>query len=123
MEKKHNAFREYPTSAPKDSMRRQCTTYSPCVLGEETYNFDRQVKIFWSHLIQRDITSLLFFLPPKLGGLGVGSAVQRLHGVLGRRSFPHYWQQPSHQTQTPSSMQHHDSEPNWHNCKPHFHNK
>ena len=59
--KKHNAFREYPTSAPKDSMRRQCTTYSPCVLGEEAYNFDRQVTIFWSHLIQRDITSLLFF--------------------------------------------------------------
>ena len=27
---------------------------------------------FWSHLIQHDITSPLFFLPLKLGGLGVG---------------------------------------------------
>ena len=32
---------------------------------------------FWSHLKHRDITSPLFFLPLKLGGLGVGSAVQR----------------------------------------------
>ena len=36
-----------------------------------------QVMTFWSHLIQRDVTSPLFFLPHKLGGLGVGSAVQR----------------------------------------------
>ena len=32
---------------------------------------------FWFHLIQRDVTSPLFFPPLKLGGLGVGSAVQR----------------------------------------------
>ena len=44
---------------------------------QEAYNFDRQVTTFWSHLIQRDITSPLFFRPLKLGGLGVGSAVQR----------------------------------------------
>ena len=44
---------------------------------QETHDFDRQVTTFWSHLIQRDITSPLFFLPLKLGGLGVGSAVQR----------------------------------------------
>ena len=31
----------------------------------------------WSHLIQRDVTSPLFFLPLKLGRLGVGAAVQR----------------------------------------------
>ena len=48
---------------------------------QEAQNFDRQVITFWSHLMHRDITS--FFLPLKLGGLGVGSAVQ------GRsRSFP-----------------------------------
>ena len=44
---------------------------------QEAHNFDRQVTTFWSHLIQRDITSPLFSLPLKLGGLGVGSAVQR----------------------------------------------
>ena len=44
---------------------------------QEARNFDRQVTTFWSHPIQRDIASPLFFLPLKLGGLGVGSAVQR----------------------------------------------
>ena len=44
---------------------------------QEAYNFDRQVTTFWSHLIQRDITSPLFSPPLKLGGLGAGSAVQR----------------------------------------------
>ena len=47
------------------------------VLEQEAHNFDRQVMIFWSHLIQRDTTSPSFFLHLKLGGLGVGSAVQR----------------------------------------------
>ena len=48
---------------------------------QEAHNFDRQVATFWSHLIQRDITSpFCFFYPFKLGGLGVGSAV----GVSGR---------------------------------------
>ena len=40
---------------------------------QEAQNFDRQVLTFWS----RDITLQLFFLPLKLGGFGVGSAVQR----------------------------------------------
>ena len=44
---------------------------------QEAHKFDRQVMTFWSHLIQRDITSSLFFLLHKLGGLGVGSAIQR----------------------------------------------
>ena len=47
------------------------------VAEREAHNFDRQVTTFWSHLIQRDITSPLFFSPLKLGGLGVGSAVHR----------------------------------------------
>ena len=47
------------------------------VSEQEAHNFDRQVVTFWSHLMHRDITSPLFFLPLKLGGLGVGSAVQR----------------------------------------------
>ena len=53
---------------------------------QEAYNFDRQVTTFWSHLIQRDVTSLLFFLPLKLGRLGVGSAVQR-HGAAPWRAW------------------------------------
>ena len=57
---------------------------------QEAHNFDRQVTTFWSHLIQRDITSRLFFLPRKLGGLGVGSfnAMLLPHGARGSRSFP-----------------------------------
>ena len=47
------------------------------VSEQEAHNFDKQVLTFWSHLMHRDITSPLFFLPLKLGGLGVGSAVQR----------------------------------------------
>ena len=47
------------------------------VPGQEAQNFDRQVITYWSRLMHRDITSPLFFLPLKLGGLGVGSAVQR----------------------------------------------
>ena len=38
-----------------------------------------QVTAFWSQLIQPDATSPLFSLPLKLGGRGVGSAVQRLN--------------------------------------------
>ena len=51
---------------------------------QEAHNFDRQVTPFWSHLIQRDVTSPLFFLPLKLGGLGEGSAVQRHAAAPGR---------------------------------------
>ena len=36
--------------------------------------------------MHRDIASMLFFLPPKLGGLGVGSAVQR-HGAAPWRAW------------------------------------
>ena len=44
---------------------------------EEAKNFDTQVTALWSRLMHRDIASPLFFLPLKLGDLGVGSAVQR----------------------------------------------
>ena len=44
---------------------------------QEARNFDRHVVSFWTRLIQRDVASTLFFLPLKLCGLGVGSAVQR----------------------------------------------
>ena len=44
---------------------------------QEAHNFDMQVTTSWSHLIRRDVTSPLFFLPLKTWGLGVGSAVQR----------------------------------------------
>ena len=38
---------------------------------QEAQNFDRQVITYWSRLMHRDIASPLFFLPLKLGGLGV----------------------------------------------------
>ena len=47
------------------------------VSEQEAHNFDTQVMTFWSHLMQRDISSPLFFLHLKHGGLGLGSAVQR----------------------------------------------
>ena len=47
------------------------------VSEQEAHNFDRQVMTFWTRLMHRDISSPLFFLPLKHGGLGVGSAVQR----------------------------------------------
>ena len=59
---------------------------------QQARNFDRQVTSFWSHLIQRDVTSPLFFLPLKLGRLGwalQSSDMQQPHGALGNRSFPH----------------------------------
>ena len=56
------------------------------VAEQEAQNFDRQVTTFWSHLIQRDITSPLFFLPLKLCRLGVASAVQR-HAAASWRAW------------------------------------
>ena len=53
---------------------------------QEAQNFDRQVLTFWSRLMHRDITSQLFFLPLKLGGFGVGSAVQR-HAAVPWRAW------------------------------------
>ena len=44
---------------------------------QEAQNFDMEITAFWSQLIQHDATSPLFFLPLKLGFLGIGSAVQR----------------------------------------------
>ena len=53
---------------------------------QEAQNFDRQVITYWSRLMHRDIASPLFFLPLKLGGLGVGSADQR-HAVAPWRAW------------------------------------
>ena len=44
---------------------------------QKAQNFDSQVLTFWSSFMHRDFAFPLFFLPLKLGGLGVGSAVQR----------------------------------------------
>ena len=93
---------------------------------QEAHNFDRQVIAFWSHLIQRDIASPLFFLPLKLGGLGVGSAVQR-HAAAPWRA----WQRiiPTLMATTQSldtdslSIQHHHYVPNSLNSNPPSPNK
>ena len=44
---------------------------------EEAVSFDSEIVAFWSQLAGRDVTSPLFHLPLRMGGLGVGSAVQR----------------------------------------------
>ena len=80
------------------------------VLEQEAQNFDRQVITFWSHLMHRDVASPLFFLPLMLGGLGVGSAVQRHllpHGVRGSRCL-----QLNLRTQIHFFVQHHCYVPN-----------
>ena len=51
-----------------------CMSFVP---EQEAHNFDRQVVTFWSHPSIATSPLPLFFLPLKLGGLGVGSAVQR----------------------------------------------
>ena len=73
---------------------------------------DTQVTAFLSHLIQRDVTSPMFFPPLKLGGLGVGSAI-RHPNTHGYHSVPRH--------RHPFSPRHHNSEPNLLNFKPHSH--
>ena len=43
---------------------------------EEAVSFDNEIASYWSQLAGRDVTSPLFHLPLRMGGLGVGSAVQ-----------------------------------------------
>ena len=47
------------------------------VSEKEAQNFDKQITTYSSRFMHRDIAFPLFFLPLKLGGLGVGSAVPR----------------------------------------------
>ena len=44
---------------------------------EEAVSFDKEIEDYWSQLAGRDVTSPLFHLPLRRGGLGVGSAVHR----------------------------------------------
>ena len=44
---------------------------------EEAVSFDNEIVAYCSQLAGRDVTSPLFHLPLRMGGLGVGSAVQR----------------------------------------------
>ena len=50
------------------------TTFVP---REEAVRFDKEIVFYWSQLAGRDVTSPLFHLPLRMGGLGVGSAAQR----------------------------------------------
>ena len=50
------------------------TTFVPF---EEAVSFDNEIVSYWSQLAGRDVTSPFFRLPLRMGGLGVGSAVQR----------------------------------------------
>ena len=81
---------------------------------QEAQNVDRQVITYWSRLMHRGVASPLFFRPLKLGGLGVGSAVQRHAAAPWRAQSIIATLIPSHGTQTLSSVQHHDKDLNWH---------
>ena len=94
---------------------------------QEAQNFERQVMTFWSRLVHRDVASPLFFQQLKLGGLGVGSAVQR-HAAGQWRAWQSILptlmaQQPNLGIQTHSSVQHHNCELNSLNSDPPSPNK
>ena len=61
----------YVFAASQHALR---TTFVPL---EEAVSFDNEIVSYWSQLAGRDVTSPLFHLPLRMGGLGVGSAVQR----------------------------------------------
>ena len=61
----------YVGAASQHALR---TTFVPY---EEAVRFDNEIVAYWSQLASRDVTSPLFHLPLRMGGLGVGSAVQR----------------------------------------------
>ena len=44
---------------------------------EEAVSFDKEIVAYWSQLAGREVSSPLFHLPLRMGGLGVGSAVHR----------------------------------------------
>ena len=96
------------------------------VSEQEAQNFDRQVITYWSRLMHRDIASPLFFLPLKLGGLGVGSAVQR-HAAAPWRAWqsiiPTLMATTQSRTQIHFSVQHHYYVPNVLNSNPPSPNK
>ena len=61
----------YVGAASQQPLRR---TFIP---EEEAKSFDAEIVAYWSQLAGRDVTSPLFHLPLRMGGLGVGSAEQR----------------------------------------------
>ena len=61
----------YMGAASQHALR---TTFVP---GAAALSFDTEIVAYWSQLASRDVTSPLFHLPLRMGGLGVGSAVQR----------------------------------------------
>ena len=61
----------YVGAASQHALR---TTFVPF---EEAVSFDREIVAYWSQLAGRDVSSPLFHLPLRMGGLGVGSAVHR----------------------------------------------
>ena len=61
----------YVGAASQHALR---TTFVP---REEAVSFDKETVSYWSQLAGRDVTSPLFHLPLRMGGLGVGSAVHR----------------------------------------------
>ena len=88
---------------------------------QEAQNFDKQVMTFWSHLFIVMPPPRCSFHLSNLGDLVWAlqfSGTKLFHGVLGNRSFPHKWKQPSHQTQqTLFSTQHQDSGPTPHSSQ------
>ena len=71
MQRLNDLLNMYVGAASQHALR---TTFVPF---EEAVSFDSKIVAYWSQLVGRDVTSPLFHLPLRMGGLGVGSAVQR----------------------------------------------
>ena len=96
------------------------TTFVP---REEAVSFDNEIVAYWSQLASRDVTSPLFHLPLRMGGLGVGSAVQR-HAAAPWTAWqtviPTSWKPLAHQTRTPYSPPHPPYVGSYFTSKPHL---
>ena len=71
MQTVNDLLTKYVGAASQHALR---TTFVP---ETEALSFDTENVAYWSQLAGRDVTSPLFHVPLHMGGLGVGSAVQR----------------------------------------------
>ena len=71
MQMVNDLFTMYVGAASQHALR---MTFVP---EEEAKSFDAEIVAYWTQLVGRDVTSPLFHIPLRMGGLGVGSAEQR----------------------------------------------
>ena len=109
----------YVGAASQHALR---TTFVPL---EEAVSFDKEIVAYWSQLAGRDVSSPLFHLPLRIGGLGVQRHIDTLqhHGRPGTPSSPPYRKPLELRTSTPCSPPHASYEANSTNFKSCYQNK